>query len=327
VLTWADPKIIEMARTNFVPVAADDWYQRRRQDDEGEFFRKVSDQGPRKGAGTNTRQGIYVFSAGGILLGFKNHRDPDVMRQFLIDSLKSWQRLPARERMPMAVEVGEIGKVDPVYHRELPKGGAVVNVYTRILDRTADGEICPGTCSFPGGDRSAHDHLWLLPDEVHALVPARPKAGARVDLPERLTMRLGRFHLVDNTRGEPPFWSRNQVHEGKLQAIVDKIEGDAVTLKLEGNYVLTTQAVAKSERGFEARLFGFITVNTAKKSLERFDLVAFGDHWGQGPYTGGARPGRMPLGVAFALSRGDTAADRVPPQAAREWQRYVQAER
>lgn len=326
-LIWADPQIIELAQNNFVPVAADDWYQRRRQDDEGEFFRKVSDQGPRKGVGSGTRQGIYVFSAGGILLGFKNHQDPDVMRQFLLDSLKNWQKLPARERVPKAVQVGEVSKVDRQYHRELPKGGAIVNVYTRILDRTADGEISPGTCKFPGGDRSAHDHLWLLPEDLASLVPAGPKAGDRVEAPERLTMRIGRFHLVDNTRGEPPFWSRNQVREGKLHAVVEKVEGDTVTLKLEGNYVLSTQVGAKADRGFEARLLGHAAVNTVNKTLERFDLVAFGDHWGQGPFTGGARPGRAPLGVAFVLSRGDAAADRVPPQAAREWQAYVQAER
>ena len=40
-------------------------YQRRRQDAEGEFFRKVADQGPRKGKGGATRQGIYCFTASG----------------------------------------------------------------------------------------------------------------------------------------------------------------------------------------------------------------------------------------------------------------------
>ena len=65
----------------------------------------------------------------------------------------------------------------------------------------------------------------------------------------------------------------------------------------------------------------------ATGTIDRFDLVAFGDHWGSGPYTGGARPGRAPLGVAFELSRGEAPADRVPPQAAREWNAYVRAEK
>ena len=38
---FADPEIIRMANDDYVPVTGDDWYQRRRQDQEGEFFRKV----------------------------------------------------------------------------------------------------------------------------------------------------------------------------------------------------------------------------------------------------------------------------------------------
>ena len=54
-LTFADSKIIDVVNKNFVPVALVDWFQRRRQDAEGEFFRKVADQGPRKGQGVGTR--------------------------------------------------------------------------------------------------------------------------------------------------------------------------------------------------------------------------------------------------------------------------------
>jgi hypothetical protein len=325
-LTWADAKIIEMAQKSFVPVAADDWYQRRRQDDEGEFFRKVADQGPRKGAGGSTRQGIYVFSAGGTLVGYRNHQDPAVMRQFLVESLKNWEKLPARDRTAGAVEVAEVNKVDRQYDRALPKGAIIVNVTTRILDRTGAGDYCPGTCQFPGGDKPARDHLWLLPEDLQALLPAHAKDGDRFELPQRLSLRLARFHLVDNTRGEPPFWRRDQVRGGKLAATVDKIGNGTVTLKLEGVFELAT-AAGKAERGYDVRLFGTARGNPAAKSIDRFELVALGEHWGSGPYTGGARPGRTPLGIAFELSRGDGPADRVPPQAAREWNAYVQAEK
>jgi hypothetical protein len=327
-LTFADPKIIDLAQNNFIAVAADDWYQRRRQDDEGEFFRKIADQGPRKGEGGSTRQGIYVFSAGGAFLGYRNHQDPAIMRQFLLESLKAWQRLPARERVPKAVEVGAAGKIDRQYQRELPVGGAIIHVYTRILDRDADGEYCHGSCKFPGGDKAAHDHLWLLPEDITALLPSAVKQGDRCDVPQRLAFRIARFHLVDNTRGEPPFWRRDQVRQGKLEAIVQEANGAELTLKIEGSFELANQAESdKSERGYDVRLVGTIRGDRAAKKIERFDLVALGMHWGSGPYTGGARPGRAPLGVAFELSRGVAAADRVPPQAAREWDAYMRAER
>src|SRR6476619_1342436 len=125
-----------MANEAYVAVAADDWYQRRRSDAEGEFFRRVADQGPRKGEGGSTRQGIYCLTADGKLLAYKNAgQAPDVMRDVLKQGVREWQKLPAERRQPGAVKVGDIGPVDRQYARTPPPGGLVVNVYTRILDR------------------------------------------------------------------------------------------------------------------------------------------------------------------------------------------------
>ena len=93
-----------MATEEFVPVACDDWYQRRRKDAEGEFFRAVSDQGPRGRVGTDTRQGIYMLTAGGKLLAYKNAgQNAEVMREVLTDALRKWKKLPDGERAPGAV--------------------------------------------------------------------------------------------------------------------------------------------------------------------------------------------------------------------------------
>src|SRR5213593_1224807 len=129
--TFADPKIIELINSNFIAVAADDWYQRRREDDEVVFFRKVADQGPRKGEGGSTRQGIYAFTASGKLLGYRNNHDIDVMRRFVQDSLKAWEKLPAADRAKGAIDVGDVRKVDATYARTPPKCGLIVNVHTR----------------------------------------------------------------------------------------------------------------------------------------------------------------------------------------------------
>ena len=87
VLTFADAEIIRLTKEQFVPVTGDDWYQRRRQDAEGEFFRKVADQGPRKGKDGSTRQGIYVCTASGRMLAYRNHQDAAVMRGVLKQAL------------------------------------------------------------------------------------------------------------------------------------------------------------------------------------------------------------------------------------------------
>ena len=314
-----------MARDKFIPVAADDWYQRRRQDAEGAFFRGVADQGPRKGKGGSTRQGIYVFTAGGKLLAYRNHQDPAVMRSVLQQALRAWKQLPADQRQAGAVKVKEVGKVDTAYARTPPPGALVVNVYTRILEKTG-GEFSCGTCKFPGGDKSARDHFWLTEAEGKALIPTNPRKGETITVPAPVAYRIARFHLLDNTRGEPPAWERNQVQSLKMTLTVTEVSAKGVTLRLDGSALLATEAdAANAKRGYEVRLLGWIGYDRKKRVIDRFDAVALGEHWGDSGLTRGARPGRTPLGVAFELSRGDPA-DRVPPQGARWLDGYIHAD-
>jgi hypothetical protein len=317
-----------MATEDYVPVAGDDWYQRRREDAEGKFFRSVADQGPRKGEGGSTRQGIYCLTADGKLLAYRNAgQAPDVMREVLHQGLRAWQKLPAERRRPGATTVEDAGTTDPQYTRTPPPGGLVVTVYTRILDHDKDvlqlGAFCRGTCSVKGGEAAARDHLWLTEAEWKSLVPAEPKAGERVPVPAAVAERMLRFHLVDNTRGEPPMWRREDIRRQELTLTVEEVTPAAVRLRLDGSALLATRADAETaERGFDVRLLGYIGYDRAARAIDRFDVVAVGDHWGRGTYTGRARPGREPLGVAFVLANGKSAADRVPPQAAREIDAY-----
>jgi hypothetical protein len=327
VLTFADPEVIRMAREEFIPVAADDWYQRRRNDAEGEFFRKVADQGPRKGAGGSTRQGVYALTAGGKLLAYRNHHDPLVMRSVLAQALRAWRKLPEDQRKPGAVKVTDAGKADAAYDRAPPAGALIVSVYTRILDKTPAGEFCAGSCQVPGGDRSARDHLWLTEAEWKALLPASPRQGAKVAVPAALAHRLARFHLLDNTRGEPPAWRRQEVRSLKIGLTLAEVSDTAVTLRLEGSALLATAAdPPRAARGYDARLLGWLRYDRKKRVFDRFNVVAVGEHWGESALTRRARPGRTPLGVAFELSRGEPA-DRVPPQGSRWLAGYLHADR
>lgn len=316
-----------MAQEDFVSVAADDWYQRRRQDAEGEFFRSVANQGPRKGTGGSTRQGIYILSAAGRLLAYRNHQDPDVMRTVLRDGLAAWQRLPAAERAPGAVVVGPPAKVDRAFVRTPPPGGLIVDVNTRILDRDAKGELCRGSCESTGGDQAARDHLWITADECQALLPPGLREGDSIPVPARLALRMLRFHLVDNTRGEPQAWSIDEVRSHTLKLTIEKTGPDGVRLRLDGGALLATAADPKrAERGFDVRLLGYLHYDANKKVFTRFDAVAVGAHWGETSLTSGARPGRTPLGVAFRLASGDNPADFVAPQGSRWMQGYIRAE-
>jgi hypothetical protein len=330
VSTFADAEVIRMAKNEFIPVAGDDWYQRRKDDTEGEFFRKVADQGPRKGDGGSTRQGIYVFTADGKLLGYRNHHDADVMRTMLKQALAEFKKLPEEKRRPGAIKVEDQGKVDKSFDRKPPQGGLIVNVYTRILDDdpASKGDYCQGTCNVTGGDRAAHDHLWLTEVDWKALIPQNASKGDTMLLPPKVAMRLLRFHMVDNTRGEPPHWSTKEIRQQTLKLTVAEVTAKEVVMKLDGSALLTTDAdPAKAKRGYDVSILATIRYDVEKKTITRIDGVALGLHWGAGPYTGGARPGRTPLGIAFELATGDAPANRVPPQGSRFLRGYLEADR
>ena len=90
-LVFANSEVQKLLKENFVTVAADDWYQRRRKDKVGEYFAKVVDQSPRKGA--HTKQGHYIFTATGKLLGFNNNRGPEKRLAMMKNALSKWDKL------------------------------------------------------------------------------------------------------------------------------------------------------------------------------------------------------------------------------------------
>jgi hypothetical protein len=285
----------------------------------------VANQGPRKGAGGSTRQGIYCLTASGKLLAYKNAHDPRVMREALELGLKRWQALPAEERRPGAVTVPPPGKIDTRYTRTPPAGGLVLRSYTRILDRAAGGKYVRGTCGLAGGDRPARDHVWLTKAEWQLLVPAAPRKGQVLPMPAALTRRLVRFHLLDNTRGEPAYWRADEVHGASLTWTVTAVSTGEVTLELTGKALLATGARAeKAKRGYDVALRGVLRYDRARQVITRLDMLALGEHWGRSTFTPGERPGRKPLGIAFELA-GTAPADLVPPQAARESGAYFAA--
>jgi hypothetical protein len=308
-------------------VAANEWYLRRQQDDEGEFFHKVADQGPRRKGGT--RQGIYGMTASGKFL-FYAYGDvaPAELHKRMRLGLAAWDALPETETRPDAVQVPARAKTDNRYARVPPRGGLIVNVYTRSLDHGDKGELC--ACKEKAViDQgitipvlAAYDHLWLTEGEWRSLIPAHPTKGATFPVPEAVARRVFRFHLVDNTRGEPDAWKPEEVRSGKLALTVEEAGAAGVRLRLEGSAVLATRAdLDRAERGYEVSLLGYLNYNAATRTLDRFDVVAAGTSWGKSQYQV-SRAGKKPLGIAFQLAPGDDPADQVPPQAARDLEAY-----
>ena len=313
-----------MAQEDYVPVVGDDWYERRRDDEEGRFFRSVADQGPKKGIGGATRQGIYCFTAGGKLLAYSNNIDPEKMRNTIKKGLTEWKRLPEFERRPGALAIDDSPASDARYSRRPPTDALILNVYARILDHDTKGQVCAGSCQTLGGDRSSRDHMWLTQADWKSLIPDDPVSGATIPLPDRIANRLARFHLVDNTRGEPAFWQRQDVRSRHLDLVIESVSESAVRMRLQGSVLLATDAdVSQADRGFDVQVLGYLRFDRRRQAFDRIDIVAYGNHWGESAFTKGAREAKMPVGVFFELAKNDTPANQVPPQGAREISEYL----
>lgn len=283
--TFADPEIVKMLQTRFVPVALDQAYQRRQKDAEGDFYRRIAGQGPRNNF-QGTTQGFYAASAAGDLLFYNNNRDPNKVQRLMEKALSGYQP-------PEAKGIDE-GKPDARYNPVLPEGGLVVRVHAKVLggyDETDD----PWKKIFQSA--LSRDNLWISPEEHRALAEGK--------LPDSLLRRVARFHLVDNTRGEPPMWK-----DGEIRKLDVRLEKG----KLKGTVHLETD---DGKRGYQADLLG--SVETKEGKVARLDIAVKGQFWGEGPFTRNPPKGKFPLAIVFTLADGKDPADRVPPQGSRGW--------
>jgi len=238
--------------------------------------------------------------------------------------LMKWNKLPESRRRPGAVRIEPRRSIDLTYERRLPRGGIVLNVYTRALERNANGELTSCESLSAGYAASARDHLWLTEEEWKSLLPARPNEGLTIPLPATIAQRILRFHFVDNTRGEPPLWRADQIRKRDLQLVVEKVTPQIVRLRVQGSAILSSSPDTRSsDRGFDADVLGYVEFEPVGRTVTRFDLVAVGEHWGEGSFTRGARPGHSWLGIAFELAAPGSIGYDVPPQGARELADYL----
>ena len=264
-----------------MPVAVDQHIHRQRKDAEGELFAKVLKQAGRGLDGY--AQGVYLFAPDGKLLAFANTADAAHVKKLLASALKKFDpTAPA----PKLADVAITAVLPPA-----PEGGLILDVTAKVLggyeknDKRSQAYL----------QSVGRDHLWLRKDEAVAL--------AQGILADSVKQRLVRYHLIDNTRGEPPMWR------------VDEIKKLELTLKA-GRLVGTVQLETKSgDRGYHADLLGFVETKDGK--VTRLDLLARGQFWGEGSFTRGAPRGRFPFAVAFSLADPESAMSKVPPQAGR----------
>lgn len=294
--SFADDAVVDLLRRRFVPVALDVWYEERRQDADGDYYRKVVFQ--REGmVPDRTTQGFYVCGPDGTLIQGWNNRDPAKLRQILRKAAEEY-------RAPKSGALD--AKEDPAFDRTPPAGALVVDVHSRILK----GQWPDATDAWQKIFHSAsgRDHLWITRDEAAALT--------RGEFPKSLATRIARYHCIDNTRGEPPMWASSEVKLLQLSAKPAK-----TGFAIDGDVQLATDA---GDRGFDARAAGI--VETKGDRVTRFDLAIRGEFFGEGTFTKGAPKGKFTLAIVFTLADDAPAKAewrKVPPQGARELADYL----
>lgn len=288
--TFADDRVIELLREKFVPVAVDCWYLDRSKDAAGEFYKKVVSQREPFQPGVRSTQGFYAFAPDGALLRGWNNRNVPRMREYLERALKDFK--------PAAGEALDAAR-DPRFARAVPEGAVVVDVFTKILE--ADWPPTDDEMIKPLRVATGRDHLWILKDEIEGLAAGK--------MSERLAKRIARFHLVDNTRGEPPHWAPPEVSELNLTLDGARLSGTARLL------------TGDKDRAFDAGFAGQVEIKDGR--LVKFDLLARGLFRGEGRYTMNGPKGKFTLGIAFTLAR-EGEASKVAPQGARDLRDYLQ---
>src|SRR5262249_17529549 len=148
----------------------DQWYLHRQQDAAGAFFWKVAQQGHNRDLPEDrTRQGIYVATPEGELLGSLNSWSPEKTLAVLRSAADAWaQRVSQRsvnrpighQRKPPseATSRGAGRSEDPHFARRPPDGGLILNVFSRIPQEAPGGPWTPNRAT-------GRDHLWLTRDE------------------------------------------------------------------------------------------------------------------------------------------------------------------
>lgn len=286
---FQDEEVLAALADEFVPLAVDQHVHRRMRDTEGAWFAHVLQQAGRGLGGRS--QGVYIFHPNGSLLAFSNTADAGQVRRLLEQAREGFDEARSAE----AFDPG--GSDDQRFVMQPPAGTLVMTVASKVLGGFDEADLEDRRTRMHA-DSVGRDHLWVRQDEAEALA-----AG---EFPESLLVRIARFHLIDNTRGEPPFWGAGDVRHA--EAIIEPDGG------VRGRVELRTGDGARSYR---VELAGRVAADGG--GLRRFDLLATGLYEGHGTYTRGAPEGEFPFAVSFAMLGVDPpqAVHRVVPGAAR----------
>jgi len=244
-----------------------------------------------------TVQGFYTLGADGAAFGFENVRSAKVVLNMLSEAASAFAK-------------GKHSKVDiapdsftSIFAKSIePKRTDVVRVFTRVRP-------------MPVGANSLNkslgrDHLWITGKDIDAFGVASA-SGSPFPMPRDLKMRLVRYNLIDNVRGQPDLWEASQVKKADLTVTPIGRSGGAMVYKFSGAFAMGT---SDAKRGIEGTIEGEIEVDPAKRKLTWFRAFADAIAWGDSKFTAHAPSGKFPLMIGM-LNVDDGLSKTVTPDA------------
>jgi hypothetical protein len=320
-----------VVKDHFVPVALNLQVEADRQDAQGDFFRRIN-----KAPFPDVNKVPYFTGASGRIHGMTasgnflcKHTAATVCRDCDPGiALEAWNELPESERKPGAIQVGEVGKIDPKVPQP-PEGGLILQVYeSRLSGDLKGGELrrrqTHETFSW-GVYEPGRDQIWLSQTVWKALLPSQPKKGVRYALPPEIAGPMI-ARLTDWSEANGARWESEHVRSHDLRLTVEDVSAAGIRLRLEGSVRLAHDAPNEPVRyhaalrplhhddpkafaRYDAQLLGYLSYDVDKKTFTRFDVVALGEYVGplMNPYRVEDRQNfylikPCALGVSFELA-------------------------
>ena len=302
---FSDQRVIDFIKQHFVPVTTDINLSQYRKDAEGDYFRKIAEQGHYAGRTkpTRTRQGLYVATAGGDLLASINSTRADAVLKMMKQAVAKWQQRQALGKSDDGDKLSADVKRDKNYYVPFPEGGMILREVCRDLPREDE--------DFENWKHN-FDNVWLTAQEVDALKPTSAVVGQKYKVDDAVIRRLAQFHFVDHVNGECVSWKKDDVKEASLEAEVISVANDVVKIRLDGHARCVTspsgahnpytKTKVDKERGVDLRVVGYLNYQPSSKTFQSFELIATGPRWGTDTYNFRQKDmGPEPIGFAFRM--------------------------
>ncbi|MCU0865373.1 MAG: hypothetical protein MUC36_16440 [Planctomycetes bacterium] len=268
---------------------------------EHRFFKRYGESMP---AGfwnhPGTKQGIYMIGPDGEYLEGKAaaNGEPRDIEARLQRALAAWDKLRKQKKyanrpVPAVVEAAppEVAGKALILRaslRDLPRGqGASAKAPSRWRRELGD------SLGWRGFVEWAWNQNWIGFDDPRAFVT---DAAAPQPVADDVVRRLCREVLVDNVRGQQPWWEAAHVRTATLT--MRRVKADKVwRLEYQGE-----ARMQDGDRAFAARLRGEAEWDPQQKKFVRFELIALGDRRGAGTFNQRSEDlGPAPMGVALRL--------------------------